>query len=472
MGCGIELLVVVVELEEEIVAGLDEGEDLGESLLGDEAADGFSGFGVVGDDDAGGEEAGEHLAPGGPGFDVLIDDGGVSGEVESGFVDGGDGDGTDAGVIAVELEGELGVPVEVADLAGLEADVIGSGELGDAEVGVEGTGDGGSGWGGDFFEHEAAGLGADGGGGGLGAAEDEGDAVAAFGEGDGEVEGLIAGAGVLGDGWEGVEIEAGGGVGEEGGGREGCCGFGGGAAGEGLGERGDGGSEGEEGEGGADHVAPGVDAERNSFNGENSSISDVACWSRMWGRSYVAERGRGLFGEELGAGVEVHAEGEALDDHAEDVFEGEVGLLDVHGDVGRDDDVVVAEGAHGSAAVSGEADGGDALGVGLIDGVDDVGRVAGGGDAEEDVAGLSECFDLAGEDEVEAEVVAGGGEDGGVGGECDGAECGAVDGEADDELCDEVLSIRCGTSVAGDEELIAGGHGTGGEFADGDDGVG
>ena len=39
----------------------------------------------------------------------------------------------------------------------------------------------------------------------------------------------------------------------------------------------------------------------------------------------------GLFGELLGFGAEVGAEEEALDDHAEDVFEGEVGLLDVHG---------------------------------------------------------------------------------------------------------------------------------------------
>ena len=88
--------------------------------------------------------------------------------------------------------------------------------------------------------------------------------------------------------------------------------------------------------------------------------------------------------------------------------------------------------------------------------LEDVGGVAGGGDAEEDVAGLAEGFDLAGEDLVEAEVVAAGGEDGGVGGEGDGAEGGAVVGEADDELGDEVLGVGGGASVAGDEELVAG----------------
>ncbi len=91
---------------------------------------------------------------------------------------------------------------------------------------------------------------------------------------------------------------------------------------------------------------------------------------------------------------------------------------------------------------------------------------------EEDVAGLADGFDLAGEEMVEAVVVAGGGEDGGVGGEGDGAEGGAVNGEADDELGDEVLGVGCGATVAGDEELVAGLHGVGGEFRDGDERVG
>jgi hypothetical protein len=99
----------------------------------------------------------------------------------------------------------------------------------------------------------------------------------------------------------------------------------------------------------------------------------------------------------------------ALDEHAEDVFEGEVGLLDVHGDGGRDDDVVVAEVAHFAAAGAGEADGDEVLLSGLVEGVEDVGGVAGGGDGEEDVAGLAEGFDLAGEDLVVAEVVGAGG---------------------------------------------------------------
>jgi len=78
------------------------------------------------------------------------------------------------------------------------------------------------------------------------------------------------------------------------------------------------------------------------------------------------------FAEDLALFVEVVAEDEAFDKHAEDVLEGEVRLLDVLGDVGGDDDVVVAERAHEAAACAGEADGGDADNLGLRDGFEDV----------------------------------------------------------------------------------------------------
>ena len=134
----------------------------------------------------------------------------------------------------------------------------------------------------------------------------------------------------------------------------------------------------------------------------------------------------GLFAENLAFLIEVVAKGEAFDEHAEDMLQGEMRLLDVLGDIRRDDDVVVAQWTHEAAAVAGEADGGDADYLGLGDGSEQVLRVAGGRDGEEDVAGLGECFQLAGEDVVEAVVVAGGGEDGGVGGESNGAEGGRL----------------------------------------------
>ena len=111
-------------------------------------------------------------------------------------------------------------------------------------------------------------------------------------------------------------------------------------------------------------------------------------------------------------------------------------LLDVHSNRGGNDDVVIAEIAHLAAVVARVADGDEADLFCLMERVEDVGGVAGGGDGEEDVAGLAEGFDLAGEDTVEAVVVAAGGEDGGVGGEGDGAEGGAIDGEAANELGD------------------------------------
>ena len=177
-----------------------------------------------------------------------------------------------------------------------------------------------------------------------------------------------------------------------------------------------------------------------------------------------------LLGEVLGLFAEVFAEDEALYQHAEDVFEGEVGFLDVHRDVGGDDDVDVGEVFHCAAVVAGVGDGVEAEGVGQLESADAVLRVAGGGDGEEDVAGLAEGFDLALEDVVEGMVVADGGEDAAVGGEGDGTEGGAVDGEAGYELGYEVLGVGCGATVAADEELVAGLHGVGGDVGGFDDG--
>ena len=75
----------------------------------------------------------------------------------------------------------------------------------------------------------------------------------------------------------------------------------------------------------------------------------------------------------MGGFVEINAEEAAFDDHAEDVFEGQVGFLDVHGGAGGDDEVVVAVGCHFASSVAGEAYGEDALFFALGEGVEDVG---------------------------------------------------------------------------------------------------
>ena len=171
----------------------------------------------------------------------------------------------------------------------------------------------------------------------------------------------------------------------------------------------------------------------------------------------------------LGLLAEVRTEVEELYEHAEDVLEGEMGFLDVHGGVGRDDDVDVREGFHGAAVVAGIGDGVEAEGASEREGANTVLGVTGGGDGEEDVAGLAEGLDLTLEDVIEGVVVADGGEDAGVGGEGDGAEGGAVDGEAGDELGDKVLGIGGRATVATDEEFAAGLHGVGGEAGGFDD---
>jgi hypothetical protein len=174
----------------------------------------------------------------------------------------------------------------------------------------------------------------------------------------------------------------------------------------------------------------------------------------------------------LGLRVEGGGEVETLDCHAEDVLKGEVAFLDVHGDVGRDDDIVIAEVPHLAAVVAAEADGDEVHLAGLVEGLEDVGGVARGGDTEEDVAGLAEGFDLSRKDAIEAEVVAGSGKYRGICRKGNGAEGRTVGGEADYELGDEVLGVGGGASVAGDEEFAASLHGVGGDLGDGDDGIG
>ena len=198
VGVAFFLHVVVAVLDEEVVAGFDLGEDLVEAVGALGTAEGFAGLGLVGDGDAGLEEAGEHLAPGVVGLGGLVADGGVADDVDGGDVGFFDGDGGDAGVFAVELEGEFVVPVPDfgGGFAGLEVDVACArpAVLGDADVDGDGAGDGFAGRSGEGFEHEAAEFGFDGGGGGgVGVAEGEGDGVVAFGDLGGEVEGFVGG---------------------------------------------------------------------------------------------------------------------------------------------------------------------------------------------------------------------------------------------------------------------------------------
>src|SRR5580658_8059142 len=125
-------------------------------------------------------------------------------------------------------------------------------------------------------------------------------------------------------------------------------------------------------------------------------------------------------------------------------------LLDVHGDLTGHAQAVIAERRHFAAALSGEPDGRDSHSTALLKGAHDVGRVAGGGNGEEDVSRLAKSFNLAGEEALETIVVGDGGEDGGVRGECDGTHGGAIVDETANELRGNVLGVGCAAAVAGD----------------------
>ena len=178
-----------------------------------------------------------------------------------------------------------------------------------------------------------------------------------------------------------------------------------------------------------------------------------------------------LLSQMLGFLAEVFAEVEALDDHAEDVLESEVRLLDVHRGVGGDDDVEVGMLLHCPTVVARVGDRVHAHGFGELERLYAVFAVAGGGDGEQDIAGVGKRFHLALKDVVIAVVVADSGEDAGVGRERNGAQCGAIHGQPADELGDEVLGISGRTAVAADHELLTGLHGVGGEAAGFDDGL-
>ena len=81
---------------------------------------------------------------------------------------------------------------------------------------------------------------------------------------------------------------------------------------------------------------------------------------------------------------------------------------------------------HVAAAFAAERGGDEPHGLGLLERGEDVGALAGGGDGDGHVARLAERLDLAGEDALEAEIVAGGGKRGGVGGEGERGDGGAV----------------------------------------------
>lgn len=156
----------------------------------------------------------------------------------------------------------------------------------------------------------------------------------------------------------------------------------------------------------------------------------------------------------------VFREEAALDDLDERVQDEHVDLLDpvgvegVQAIGGADDPLVVAHIFEGAAVLAEEADGDHLAGLRFCDGAEDVLGIAGGGEGDEDIAGIAESLDPAGEDVFEAVVVGDAGDVAGIGAG-DGGEWAAVFAETPGEFLGEVHGIADGAAVAADENLVA-----------------
>ena len=88
-----------------------------------------------------------------------------------------------------------------------------------------------------------------------------------------------------------------------------------------------------------------------------------------------------------------------------------------------------------------------------------IGRVAGGGNCKQDVAGLAERLDLFRKNIAVAVVVADGRDDRGVGGQGDRRQRETFALETANQLCREVLAVGCRAAIAASENLVAVGLG-------------
>ncbi len=110
---------------------------------------------------------------------------------------------------------------------------------------------------------------------------------------------------------------------------------------------------------------------------------------------------------------------------------------------------------HQSAAFAGEADGGEFHGAGGFKGFENVRAFAGGGDADSDVALFAERLDLAGEEMIEAVIIADGGEGGCIRGEREGGDGFAVADIAYGQFGGEVLGVGGAAAIAEEQDFSA-----------------
>ena len=167
---------------------------------------------------------------------------------------------------------------------------------------------------------------------------------------------------------------------------------------------------------------------------------------------------RTVAGRKLRPGTRAHL---PLDQRADDMGGDDVDLLDEGGDHrGRAQQQVAmlrrgAARRGGEALRAGEAERDHAALARRPQRQHDVRRAAGGGDAEQHVAGAAERMHLPLEHMDKAVIVADGGQRRTVGGQGDGGQRGAVVVHARDEFGGDVLGVGGAAAIAGDQQLAA-----------------
>src|SRR5580700_7623275 len=114
-----------------------------------------------------------------------------------------------------------------------------------------------------------------------------------------------------------------------------------------------------------------------------------------------------------------------LDQGADNVADGDVGFLDALGIAGRNVEEDVHFAGERAAGFSRQGDEESSAGAPSFDRFDNVWAGAAGGKSDYNVVRADERFHLAGKNAFEAVVVAGGGENGRVGGEGESGQAGA-----------------------------------------------
>ena len=137
-----------------------------------------------------------------------------------------------------------------------------------------------------------------------------------------------------------------------------------------------------------------------------------------------------------------------LDDFGKNVADERVALLNARRNLRRGADAMIGNSAEFAARFAGESHSGQAKFFCGEQTGDYVWGIAAGGDADGNVAGTGQGFDLAGENLIETVIVANGGEAGSIDGESQSGERRPVKGEAADEFGGDVLGIGGAAAIA------------------------